>query len=352
MLFNVLAAYGLAERECTVRAFGTGLINHTWKITNGDREYVLQQINQEVFRQPSLIADNMQALAAYLRRYFPEYLFIEPVDALNGSSLVHEEGQGYFRMMPFVRGSHTVDVVEAPGLAYEAARQFGKFTHLLSGFPVGQLHLSLPDFHNLSLRYTQFETALAHGNAGRIREAAAQIDTLRRFRPILATYERIRNHPGFRLRVTHHDTKISNVLFDASGKGLCVIDLDTVMPGYFISDLGDMIRTYLSPVSEEEKDLSRICVREEYFKAIAHGYLDEMKEELSAEEIEHIVYAGQFMIYMQAIRFLTDHLNNDSYYGAKYEGHNLVRASNQITLLQRLIEKEARLKEIVSSYPQ
>ena len=139
--------------------------------------------------------------------------------------------------------------------------------------------------------------------------------------------------------MTHHDTKISNVLFGKQGNGLCVIDLDTVMPGYFISDFGDMMRTYLSPVSEEEKDFSLIGIREEYFEAIVSGYLGEMKTELSADEIAHAVYAGKFMIYMQAIRFLTDHLNRDVYYGAKYEGHNLVRTHNQITLLQRLTEK-------------
>ena len=143
--------------------------------------------------------------------------------------------------------------------------------------------------------------------------------------------------------VTHHDTKISNVLFDKSDKGLCVIDLDTVMPGYFISDVGDMLRTYLSPVNEEEKDLSRIEVRDDYFKAIAEGYLSEMKEELSQKEKEHFVYSGKFMIYMQALRFLTDYFKDDTYYGSKYPGHNLVRATNQATLLKKLTQKEKLL---------
>jgi thiamine kinase-like enzyme len=143
--------------------------------------------------------------------------------------------------------------------------------------------------------------------------------------------------------VTHHDTKISNVLFDDQDNGLCVIDLDTVMPGYFISDVGDMMRTYLSPVNEEEKDLSKIIIRNEYFKAITDGYLSEMSAELTEKEKEHFVYAGKFMIYMQALRFITDHLNNDHYYGAAYEGHNFVRANNQAVLLQKLSEKEDEL---------
>ncbi|HWK04864.1 MAG TPA: aminoglycoside phosphotransferase family protein [Puia sp.] len=350
MFINVLAAYGLKEEECSIRPFGTGLINRTFKISCAGKEYILQQINHEIFGQPALIAENIDNLATYLRQLFPEYLFIQPLSALDGKSFVYNEEQGYFRLSPFVAGSHTYDVVEATQLAYEAALEFGRFTKLLAGFPTDRLHTTLPDFHNLSLRYQQFETALQQGNADRIAEAKESIATIRASRHIQEEFEQIKHHPGFKARVTHHDTKISNVLFDKENKGICVIDLDTVMPGYFISDLGDMMRTYLSPVSEEEKDFSRINIREDYFKAIVRGYLGEMKNELSSAELRHVVYAGKFMIYMQAIRFLTDHLNNDSYYGAKYEGHNLVRANNQITLLQRLTEKETVLSQLVTQY--
>ncbi|HYK56947.1 MAG TPA: aminoglycoside phosphotransferase family protein, partial [Flavisolibacter sp.] len=142
--------------------------------------------------------------------------------------------------------------------------------------------------------------------------------------------------------------KISNVLFDSEGKGICVIDLDTVMPGYFISDVGDMMRTYLSPVSEEETDFSKIIIREEFYKAIVQGYYSEMKEELTETEKQYFFYAGKFMIYMQALRFLTDHINDDVYYGAKYEGHNFARAHNQVILLQQLIRKQDRLHNIIS----
>ena len=346
MFPRVLEAYGLSEDRCSIRPFGTGLINHTWKISNGSDAYILQRINDAVFRQPRLIAENIDALAVYLRSHHPEYLFVTPLNAVDGKNLVNLE-EGYFRLVPFVEGSHTYDVVAATEQAYQAARQFGKFTRLLAGFPIDSLHLTLPDFHNLSLRHRQFEEALAKGNRSRITAASHLIDTISSYQDILFTFEDILRNKGFRLRVTHHDTKISNVLFDQADKGLCVIDLDTVMPGYFISDLGDMMRTYLSPVSEEEKDMDLIVIREEYFRAIVRGYLSEMKNELSAAEMDHIVYAGKFMIYMQALRFLTDHLNDDRYYGARYEGHNYVRAVNQVTLLQRLTEKEPILEKMV-----
>ncbi|HVV02634.1 MAG TPA: aminoglycoside phosphotransferase family protein [Puia sp.] len=346
MFPRILEAYGLPEDQCSIRPFGTGLINHTWKVSYGSTSYILQRINDAVFHQPSLIAENMESLALYLQTHHPEYLFVKPLNTLDGRNLVQSR-EGYFRLVPFIKGSHTIDVVSAADQAYQAARQFGKFTRLLAGFPIGHLHLTLPDFHNLSLRYRQFEDALQHGNPDRITATSHYIDILRSFRDIVHTFEDIRRHSGFRLRVTHHDTKISNVLFNDAGHGLCVIDLDTVMPGYFISDLGDMMRTYLSPVSEEEKDMDRIAIRDEYFRAIVHGYLSEMKDELSSVEMDHIVYAGKFMIYMQALRFLTDHLNDDRYYGAKYEGHNLFRAINQLTLLQRLAEKEPILDKMV-----
>jgi Ser/Thr protein kinase RdoA (MazF antagonist) len=207
----------------------------------------------------------------------------------------------------------------------------------------------LPDFHNLPLRYRQFQKAATHGNSGRIQQAAPSIQFLEANRSIVTVSDNISKDPSFRQRVTHHDTKISNVLFNKDDKGLCVIDLDTVMPGYFISDVGDMLRTYLSPVNEEEKDFSKIRIRTSYFKAIAEGYLSEMNDELSETEKDHFIYAGKFMIYMQALRFLTDYLNDDIYYGSKYEGHNLVRAKNQIVLLGKLIAKEAELNDLLAT---
>jgi len=236
-------------------------------------------------------------------------------------------------MFPFVPNSHTLNVPEKPQQAYEAAAQFGRFTRYLSGLDVTALQITLPDFHNLPLRYRQFDKALKTGNQERVAEAATLIALVKAHESILHTYASVKS--GFVTRVTHHDTKISNVLFDEQDKGLCVIDLDTVMPGYFISDVGDMMRTYLSPVSEEEQDFTKIMIRPEFYKAIVSGYLSEMGELLNETEKQHIHFAGEFMIYMQAIRFLTDHLNNDQYYGETYPGHNLVRAGNQLTLLQQ-----------------
>ncbi len=345
LLTDITCRYGLKD-TALIKPFGAGLINHTWKIDNGPDQFILQRINDAVFKDPSLIAGNIRSIGDFLAVHHPHYLFVTPEKTLQGEHVLYLK-DGCFRLFPFVKDSHTIDVVNSTMQAYEAAKQFGRFTKLLGHYPIEQLHITLPDFHNLPLRYQQFEKAIIEGNEERIKEAAATIEFLKNNRSIVAASERIQKNPAFKKRVTHHDTKISNVLFDKNDHGLCVIDLDTVMPGYFISDVGDMLRTYLSPVSEEETDFNKIEIRSDFFKAIAKGYLEEMKDELSEEEQAHFVYAGKFMIYMQALRFLTDYLNNDLYYGSKYEGHNFIRAKNQVVLLEKLTEKEDELIRMI-----
>lgn len=334
---EILFQFGLSAEKLEVLPFGSGLINSTWMIADeqGDPKCILQKINQQIFKQPDDIAFNIRLIDNYLEEHFPDYLFVSPKVTVTGDELIKTD-DGYYRMFPFIEKSHTVDVLVKPQQAYEAASQFGKFTKLLSGLDVSQLKITLPDFHNLPLRYQQFEAALQSGNPDRLTHSKDLIAAIKQNRRIVEEYVLCKEK--FKLRVTHHDTKISNVLFDKNEKGLCVIDLDTVMPGYFISDVGDMLRTYLCPVSEEEKDFSKIIIRKEFYEAIVGGYLSEMGAELTDIEKQYFNYAGEFMIYMQAIRFLTDHLNDDVYYGAKYEGQNFVRAGNQATLLQRLQE--------------
>ncbi len=343
---SIFTSYGFSKNESEIIPFGTGLINHTWKIVCGGRSYILQKINTKVFKVPVYISTNIHEVATYLKEKNPGYLFVAPLNTISNEQMVYTEefSGGYYRLFPFIEGSHTIDVVKTPQQALEAASQFGKFTKLLAGFEVFNLQITLPHFHDLSLRYLQFTEALQTGNPKRIEASAALISFVKAHKDIVDQYESILINPAFALRVTHHDTKISNVLFGADDKALCVIDLDTIMPGYFISDVGDMMRTYLPTVSEEEADFSKIEVRDEVYKAIVQGYSNEMGEALSDEEKKNFFYAGVFMIYMQALRFLTDHLNNDVYYGAHYPNHNFVRAGNQVVLLQKLLEKRSILE--------
>lgn len=344
---EILSAFQLDVNHLHIEPIGNGLINTTWLIENSSRSYILQKINNHVFKHPEYIASNISMLKEYLSEHHPAYFFVAPVETVSGQAMYHEAHKGYYRLVPFVQGSHTITTVNKPQSAYQAARKFGQFTQLLSAFPVHKLRITLPDFHNLTLRYQQFCETLKIGDPERIKQSKDYITFITAHKKIVDTYENILKNPSFKLRVTHHDTKISNVLFDSDGNGMCVIDLDTVMPGYFISDVGDMMRTYLSPANEEEKDFSKIEIRDDYFSSIYDGYMSEMGAELTEIERNHFIYAGKFMIYMQAMRFLTDHLNNDAYYGAQYEGHNFIRAGNQIALLKKLLEKEKMLKDMV-----
>lgn len=342
LLTTVLAEYGIGGNNVTADAIGSGLIHATWKITVEQEHYILQKVNHGVFADPQAISDNIKRMGSYLQLHHPHYLFVEPITTLHGSTLVMYNEE-FYRLFPFVKKSYTYNVVAAKEPAKEAAAQFGRFTKLLSRFDSSQLKITIPSFHDLDLRYQQFLYAVENGNMQRIKFADALIQKLMSFSRITDEFIQIKNNLSFRLRVTHHDTKISNVLFNEEGKGLCVIDLDTVMPGYFISDAGDMMRTYLSPVSEEEQDFSKIEIREEIYQAITEGYYSEMKDELTNEEKKYFFYAGEFMIYMQSIRFLTDYLNDDLYYTAAYDLHNYNRAFNQTILLEKYMAAKERL---------
>jgi Ser/Thr protein kinase RdoA (MazF antagonist) len=336
MFNNILSSFGINADDSAIVPFGSGLINGTWKVSVGDDAYILQHINTNIFKSPQAIADNLVSLQTYLAQTAPGYIFAAPLPTLNGDYLVIDDNQ-YYRLLPFIKNSHTVDVVSEPAQAFEAAKQFGKFSRLLNDFDANSLQYTLPDFHNLTLRVDQFKSALKNAAADRIEKAADEIKEIEKHEAIADTYRQLVDKKEIPLRVIHHDTKINNVLFDADNKGLCVIDLDTVMPGYFISDVGDMMRTYLSPANEEEKDLDKVFIREDNFAAIYKGYMAEMGDALTSAEKNLFFYSGKFMIYMQAVRFLADFLNGDIYYHTTYPGQNLVRAQNQLSLLNKYI---------------
>ena len=349
MIDPVLSVYGLDPAKCSITAFGNGLINHTWKITCENKDFLLQKINQQVFKSPEDIMDNLRLLTEYFKNHYPDYLFVAPLQTTQGMNFVRQDND-YYRLFPFIENAFSVDTATDHSFAFEASRQFGEFTGLLSAFDPNLLHITLPDFHNLTWRFRQFDDALQYGDKKRIAKTEDNIRFLKDQQEIVTEFEKIKKHPDFKLRVVHHDAKINNVLFDSrNNRGLCVIDLDTVMPGYYISDVGDMLRTYICPVSEDEQDFQKINVREEYFREIAKGYFSEMQHRLSEAEKYSFVYAGKFAIYMQALRFLTDYINNDIYYSIRYEDHNLVRTNNQITLLKEYKTKERILNEIMKS---
>ena len=219
-------------------------------------------------------------------------------------------------------------------------------SRLLAGIPLDHFKETIPAFHDLNLRFQQFGRALTEAPKERKEAADEAIAMALAHREIVDIFENLKK--TLPLRVQHHDTKISNVLLHKdSFNGTCVIDLDTLMPGYFLSDLGDMMRTYLCAYDENETDLAKITIREDYFKALVSGYLSEMADILTAEEKTQLLFAGKFILYMQALRFLSDYLQGSIYYPISYPEQNLLRSLNQFQLLQSIVEKEKNLEQII-----
>ena len=347
---TVLSEYGFKPAEVVLKSFGTGHINSTFLLTqnNTGEQFILQSININVFKKPDVIAQNVKLVADFLAEHYPEYLFVKAIPTIKGEEMAVVEGV-YWRLTYFISNSISFDTLSDPRQAYEAALQFGRLNKLLSAFDASQLNETIPGFHDLGLRYKQFTDALEVASEEVKQKAANQISTALHYGFILDYFNSFKNSTEFPDRAMHHDTKISNMLFDKdSMKGICVIDLDTLMAGKFISDLGDMMRTYLCAFSENEPDISKITIRVEYFEAIVNGYLHEMGAILSKVEKELILFSAKYLIYMQAIRFLTDYLNGNIYYPIAYAEQNLDRTKNQFKLLNELYENEKILIDIVN----
>ena len=350
LIDEVLSEYGFQADKVSLKLFGTGHINSTWLLTlqNSEEQFVLQSINRNVFKEPEIIAANVKLIGDYLKKNNPEYLFVGSIPTQKGKEMAYVEGE-YYKLTRFINNSVSFDTLTDPDQAYEAAVQFGRLNRLLADFDASQLNETILGFHDLGLRYKQFSDSLANTSELLKEKAAEEIQKAKHFSFILDYFNSFKDSKGFPDRAMHHDTKISNMLFNTETmKGICVIDLDTMMAGKFISDLGDMMRTYLCAFSENEPDTDKIFIRIEYFEAIIKGYLQEMGSILSSVEKELILFSGKYIIYMQAIRFLSDYLNGNIYYPTAYPEQNLDRTKNQFKLLAEFFDKEKILVDIVN----
>ena len=333
---NILQTFSLEEGIECIR-IPTGHINITFKLIGKSGSFILQRVNRNIFTKPERIAKNLKLAADYLSRNHPDYLFLKSIKTQSGREMAIDDEGFPWRLFPFIENSYTMDNVESPAQAYSAAQEFARLTYHLNGVDVSEFQPTLERFHDLSWRYEQFENALTNSSTERKEKAKHCIEQAARFGFLVDEYVTLINTGDLVPRVMHNDTKINNILFDqTTGKAICVIDLDTLMPGYFIYDIGDMIRTFVSPVSEEEKDITRITVRKEILESLTSGYLSVMNPVLSEKEKTLIPFAGMMMTYIMGLRMLTDFLEGDVYYQTSYAGQNLVRATNQLHLLDLL----------------
>lgn len=336
ILDNILKDFGLGIDQFRVEPINAGYINQTYKLT-GTKSYILQRLNRNIFKKPETVANNIRAAAEYIKQNHPDYLFLSGIKTTSGKEMSYDAEGFPWRLFPYIANTITVNKVETETEAYNAASGFARLTRMLEGIDASLFEPTIDRFHDLSLRYQQFESALANAADDRKEEAADAISACERYIYLVNRYDQLIVSGDLKLRIMHNDTKINNILFDATTrKDVVVIDLDTLMPGYFIYDLGDMIRTFVSPVDEEEKDLSKIKVRKNIYEALVKGYLSEMDAILSDREKSSIEFSGQMMTYIMALRMLADFLNGDIYYQTTYPKQNLIRARNQLRLLDLL----------------
>lgn len=360
MEFNLKHIADLFEIEgeyVNAAPYGEGHINSTFLLETTTEKYILQKINNTVFSSPEDVMDNVVMVTEFLKTKIEaaggdakrETLTVIP--AKDGKSYVKTNDGDYYRIYIFVDDAISYQVVEKPEDFYNAACAFGRFQNMLSDFEADKLHETIKNFHNTKTRFADFEKAVADNKSGKADSVRAEIDfALARKEDASVIVDGIAEGK-IPLRVTHNDTKLNNVLVDpVSGKGICVIDLDTVMSGSLLYDFGDSIRFGTNPASEDEKDLSKVYCDLNLFEQYVKGFLSELGDRITPAEIELLPMSAKLMTLECGIRFLGDHLNGDVYFKIHREDHNLDRARTQFKMVADMEEKMDEMKAIVAKY--
>jgi len=339
----------------TPEPFGGGHINDTYLFSREcecGAQYVLQRINKNAFPNPEWVMDNMLRVTEYLRDRIierggdPVRETLKLLKTRDGQFFAVDRNGDYWRSYSFVSDSISYDSCDDPRIFCESGHAFGRFLSMLDGFDAASLHETIARFHDTPNRFRALHEAVEKDACGRAGEVRGLIEALFAREGFASTLTDALEKGELPLRVTHNDTKLNNVLIDEkTGHAVCVIDLDTVMPGLCAYDFGDAIRYGASTAAEDEKDLSKVHLSMPFFRAYAEGYLSEVRGALTENEVDSLPVGAQMMTLEVAVRFLTDYLNGDVYFKTKYPEHNLVRAKTQLKLLE---EMEAHMDEMLS----
>ena len=342
-------AFKMNGEPVSCENFGHGHINSTFKVaTDTGAEYILQRINKYVFKDPVRLMGNISAVTEYLReRVSDSRMALRFVPTQEGQYCYMDEDGEFWRMHEFV-GGFCLDTPESMEDFYQSALAFGRFQSLLAGFPADTLFETIPEFHNTINRYRLFKETLAKDPVGRLAGVKAEVDFLLEREELAGTLQRMRESGELPLRVTHNDTKLNNVLLDQeTRKSLCVLDLDTVMPGLSLYDYGDSIRFGAATAAEDEKDLSKMTMDLEMFAAYTRGYMEACPT-LTDKEVEMMPMGALLMTLECGLRFLTDYIDGDHYFRIAYPEHNLDRARTQLKLVADMQNKWEVMNRIVA----
>lgn len=342
-----------------VHAFGSGHINDTYQLQfqtqSRLRRYVLQRINTGIFRQPEQLMENILRVTRHqlakiqdrgeedterkCLRFFP---------AKNGEYFYMDKAGNYWRVCQFIERAHTCDIVQSAEQAFLTAASFARFQKSLVDLPGPRLHETIPDFHNTPRRFSAFAAAVKNDIAQRANSCLREIEFAFARKAVAPVLVDLMARKAITERITHNDAKLNNIMLDdATNTAVCVVDLDTVMPGSPLYDFGDMARSTSCTAAEDEKDLEKVEINTAMFRALASGYISEAKDFLNSEEIGQLIFSAKLITFEQGIRFLTDYLNGDIYYKIKYPEHNMVRARNQFKLVESIEQQEKMLNTIV-----
>ncbi len=339
--------------------FGSGHINRTFLATYDDSgkiiKYVVQQINDTVFKNVEKLMDNVFEVTSFLRAKIKEYggdterETLHYIMTKDDNRFYKTDDGKFFRAYVFVKDSVSYDSVDSAEIFKSSGKAFGKFQRLLADYPADTLFETIPDFHNTKWRYEEFEKAVKNNKSGRAENCKEEIEFVRARQKDCSVLVDMTESGDLPLRVTHNDTKLNNVMFDENtNECVCVIDLDTVMPGLALYDFGDSIRFGANTAVEDESDLSKVSLNLEYFKAYAEGFLSEAGQSLYQSEIDYLAFASKIMTLECGMRFLGDYINGDVYFNTEYDEHNLVRANNQFKLVYDMEQKMDKMEEIIN----
>ncbi|MGH7943427.1 MAG: phosphotransferase [Opitutaceae bacterium] len=341
--------------------YGSGHINDTYVVVfdqaGAPVRYLLQRINERVFTNVPALMENIQRVTAHATRRAGEMAgdqdaarrSLTLVPARDGLPYFRDANGGWWRCYLFIEHARTYDVVNTPQQAAAAARAFGEFQRLLVDLPGRRLHETIPFFHHTRRRFEAFQRAVEADTHGRVTQARAEIAFASGHERLVDVLLDLQARGEIPERVTHNDTKFNNVMLDdATQAGICVIDLDTVMPGLALNDFGDMVRSATNSAAEDERDLSAVQTRRPIFEALVEGYLSAARPFLNEAEVAHLAISGQIITFEIGLRFLTDFLAGDAYFKIKRPNHNLERAANQFALVRSLESQQSLMESIVA----
>lgn len=337
--------------------YGSGHIHDTYLIHTAEevaQGYLLQKINHHVFRNVRHLMSNIEKVTKHIQKKINQGPDLKAtmkcltfIPAKDGK-YYHKDARGdYWRVMVYLPDSRSYDIVNSPERAYIGGKEFGRFLALLTDLSPESLYETIPDFHNIEKRLARFYETVKRDPASRIKDIPQELELIKTRADEMKCINRLGRERKIPLRVTHNDTKFNNILFGRNDKPLCVIDLDTVMPGYIHYDFGDAIRTATNTGAEDEKELSKVRMDIGLFEALSRGFLEETKTFLTETEIEYLAFGAKLLTFMIGLRFLTDFLDGDKYFKVEYEYHNLQRARAQFKLLNSMDDQYSEMQAII-----